>query len=96
MTIQDFFSCENDIGRKYVGLSVEDGEGVYVWLYVHISNSRLKDMEAGKIELYDIFKKTEDNFVFEVKTFDVGADKVSKLVCDDISDYLLPHKGTTL
>ena len=53
-------------------------------------------MEAGKIELYDIFKKTEDNFVFEVKTFDVGADKVSKLVCDDISDYLLPHKGTTL
>ena len=90
------FSCKSREGKKYIGLSVEDREKVQLWLYVLISNQRLRDMEKGKIEMYDIFKQAEEHFVFGVKTFNDKPDEAVMLICDQLTDNLLPEKGMTL
>lgn len=103
MTIYDhydcprLFSCKSDEGKLYVGMSIEDRDEdkTQLWFYVLVSQSRLNDIEANKVELYDVFKKAEEYFVFGVKTC-VDKDIVEMVICDDIPDEFLPDKGHLL
>ncbi len=103
MTVYDYydcprlFSCKSEEGKLYIGMSIEDRdkEKCQLWFYALVSQRRLNDIEANKVELYDVFKNAEEHFVFGVKTC-VDKDTTEMIVCDDIPDMFLPSPGVML
>lgn len=87
------FSCKNQYGQHFIALSIEDRQEVMLWFYAQISEERLAEIEANKIELYDVFKKAEKQFVFGVRTCGAKPDEVGIVICSDIPDKFLPDKG---
>lgn len=100
MTVYDYydcprlFSCKSQEGKTYVAMSVEDRDKTQLWFYVLVSKQRLVNIEANKIDLYDVFKKAEDHYVFGVRTGEI--DEVDMVICKDIPDMVLPSPGVML
>jgi hypothetical protein len=90
------FMCKNEIGKDYIGLSVEDNDGYQVWIYVALSKDRLNNMEANKITLRDVFLTAEEKFVLEVTTYNSQPDTAHMLICADIQEKFLPEEGIFL
>lgn len=90
------FSCKNQHEQYFVAISIEDRKDLMLWFYAQVTEGRLKKIEAGGIELYDVFKKAEKNFVFGVRTMGHAADEVEIVICADIPDKFLPNKGDFL
>ncbi len=90
------FSCKNQHGQYFIALSIEERKDCLLWFYAQVTQEKLKKVEKGEIELYDVFKKAEKDFIFGVKTFGKGLDEVEIVSCKDIPDKFLPVKGETL
>jgi hypothetical protein len=90
------FSCKNEKDKKYLGLSVKDEDGYQVWMYVLVSDRRLKEVDTGKIDMYDVFVNAEDYSVYLVSTHNVNFDSVISVASSCIPKEYLPYKGQTL
>lgn len=90
------FTCKNEIGKPYIGLSVEDNDDSQVWLYASISPNRLAKAEKGEIDVRDVFLKAEEKFVLEVTTYNEKADTAHMMISKDIPETFLPTAGLFL
>ena len=84
------FTCKNQMGKPYVGLSVKDNDDNQVWLYVAISRKRLAKAERGEIDVREVFLEAEEKFVLEVTTYNDKADTARMVICKEIPETFLP------
>ncbi len=90
------FSCKNKEGKKYLGLSVKDEDDYQVWMYVFVSDRRLKEADTGEIDVYDVFVNAEEYSVYLVSTHNTNFDSVISVASSCIPKEYLPYKGQTL
>ena len=90
------FSCKNKENKKYIGLSVKDENDYQIWMYVFISDNRLKEVDMGKIDIRDIFVNSEDCYVYIVSTHNILFDSVTQILSQCIPEEYLPYKGQIL
>lgn len=94
--IPRLFLCSNQYGHYYLVLSVSETDEDHTWIYAAISKQRLKAVRAGKVDLHNAFKQTEDACVFKVTTMSTEPDTVTTVMCDELSSEWLPNKGPKL
>ena len=70
------FSCKDKEDKKYIGLSVADEDGYQVWMYVFVSDKRLKEADTGEIDMHDVFVNAEGCSVYIVSTHNTMFDSV--------------------
>lgn len=90
------FTCKDETGKIYIGLSVKDGDGWQMWLYVHVTNDRLKKIENGDFDIRDAFVDAEECSVFGVTTYNEQPDTANWILSKLIPEEYLPYKGQTL
>jgi hypothetical protein len=90
------FSCKNEKDEKYLGLSVKDEDGYQVWMYVLVSDDRLKEADTGEIDMHDVFVNAEEYSVYIVSTHNTNFDSVISMASSCIPKEYLPYKGQTL
>jgi len=90
------FSCKNEIGKNYIGLSVQDDDEWQMWIYVYVTPKRLGQIEKGDIELREAFTEAEESFVMGVTTYNDQPDTVDMILAKIIPDEMLPEKGMKL
>ena len=90
------FLCKDVDDQKFIGLSVAEKKHSMSWLYVKISEERLKRAEAGEIDLREIFLKAEEGIVLLVKTHREIPDGVFKMPSNLIPERYLSKEGSKL
>ena len=86
------FTCVNENHQHYLVLSINEAERDYEWVYVKISDKRLKDVLGGKIDILAAFTDPEEHSVLRVTTGD-GNDKAVPALPTEISENSLPEPG---
>ncbi|WP_445245324.1 DUF6575 domain-containing protein [Microcoleus sp. OTE_8_concoct_300] len=85
------FACQNLSGQLFLTVWAEQTTEFGTWLYVPISQRRLKNVRSGNIELRDAFVNAEDGFVYKVLiSCDGSPDKVEIIWCENLIDDWLP------
>lgn len=62
------FACANVSGQKFLVFWLGDEDGADKWLYVPVSDTRLREVRSGAISLRRACKDPEDGFVWVVET----------------------------
>ncbi|MGB5961237.1 MAG: DUF6575 domain-containing protein [Coleofasciculaceae cyanobacterium] len=91
------FSCRNGSGQIYLAVWIDETPNSDSWLYVPLSSRRFQYIRSGGIDLHDAFLMAEDNFVFQIITFnnDTPAE-VTTIPCERLDEDLLPMAGEFL
>jgi len=92
------FSCRSNSGQIYLVFWLGDENNADNWMYVPISLNRFINARAGSISLYDVCKKSENDFVWILKA-SFQEDKHSAILiklCADLKDDELPAKDSYL
>lgn len=62
------FACANASGQKFLVFWLGDEAGADKWLYVPVSDTRLREVRSGVFGLRRACKEPEDGFVWVVET----------------------------
>jgi hypothetical protein len=92
------FAFRNNSGIIYVTVWAKVVELLSSWICAEISPERFQEARESKIELRDIFTKTESGSIYMVN-FPYDRDKkvtIEEMKCDTVSDDLLPGSGEYL
>ena len=85
------FSCRNTSGQIFLAVWIDEKPDFKTWLYVPMSQRRLENVRSGKIDLYDAFKNSEDNFVYKaIIPCDGSHDKIEAILSENLIDDWLP------
>jgi hypothetical protein len=88
------FSCQNASGQIFLAVWIDETPNHKIWLYSPMSKSRLKDIRAGNIDLYDAFKQSEDGFIYQaIISKNDNSDVVEIIFCESLNDECLPISG---
>ncbi|MEB3292901.1 MAG: DUF6575 domain-containing protein [Synechococcales bacterium] len=93
------FACQSASGQIYLVVFVDETEAYKDWLYVALSQKRFVQLRSGTLDLYDGFKRAEDERVHLVKVpllDDVMTSTVETLPCEQLTDNMLPLPGEFL
>jgi hypothetical protein len=91
--------CRNTVGALYLAVLIdEQDDSTETWLYIALSEDRLRQVRSGGIDLHDAFGAAEDGIAFEVT---IPSDKstpvtVSPIPASDLTDEMLPLSGRFL
>lgn len=92
------FACRNATYTHYMVVQETVHPDYEAWLYAPISPSRFEQARSGVIDLHDVFKHSEDGFVFWVKipTESLNPIVVQTLPTDQLTDDQIPDVGEFL
>lgn len=91
------FSCKDSSGQVYVAVWVDESDASEVWLYAPVSQNRLTDLEAGTIDLHNIFTQTETGSVLQITKFhQPDHPRVEAIACSEIPPEWLPAQGSSV
>jgi len=91
--------CRNAAGALYLAVLIDEAEdSTETWLYISISEDRLKQIRSGGIDLRDAFSAAEDGIAFKVI---IPSDEsipvvVSPLPVSSLTEEMLPLPGRRL
>ncbi len=90
-------SCRNRSGQSFLALSVEDSDTGSAWLYVAVSDERLRQIEAGTIDLRTAIEAPEDQAVYMAyQATEEGTWRVVWTPVAELTDDVLPFEGEHL
>lgn len=92
------FACKNRTGHIYIAVWIDETQEQDLWLYAPISPERFTMMREGKIDLHDVFTKTEDGFVLEVtvrKTPELFSE-IKRVPVEELDESWAPPSGDYL
>jgi hypothetical protein len=87
------FSCRSAAGRLFFVSFVEEEAGARTWLYVVVSEGRLKEIEANRVSLRDAVRGADE--VLAVTLTSAGW-KARPIAPADVPDAWLPEQGIFL
>jgi hypothetical protein len=94
--IPRLFTCKNKSGSKYLAVSTYDNDDQYEWLYVSVSDDRLRYISSQQFSLHEAFSRPEDGFLFKVECNFEGDSTVSHLFPEQIGAEDLPLEDSFL
>lgn len=91
------FSCRNRSGQLFLALSVEENHDESVWLYVAVSDERLRQIESGAMDLRTAFAAPEDRAAYwAYHNAEAESWRVEWKGAADLRDEVLPLAGEFL
>jgi hypothetical protein len=77
----------------YIGLCIEENDGILEFLYLGVSEKRLDEIKSKKLTLYDSFKNPEYGYILKNYYNENGTISSEQIYPADLSDDILPNKG---
>lgn len=94
------FSCIDNKGLKYLAVWVDSFDGAIdsyeIYLFVEMSDERLKELLDKKKDLKEAFTGSESGKVFKIRIGSDGERFRTTLFAEDIQDDCLPISGEYL
>lgn len=91
------FSCNDDEGRQFLALHVEEHPSPDTWLYLSLGSTRMEELLAGLVDLRDALLHAEDGFIFRViQDVRLATAAVDRIGPTSLPDEWLPLPGQKL
>lgn len=90
------FACAAPAGQKYLCINVAEDEDTADWVFVAISNDRLREAKRGAHDLRYYIMNPEDGFVYRAKSRVGGTTAVEQYSPEEMAEEYLPEPGELL
>jgi len=91
------FACRNRSGQHFLAVWIEETADANRWVYVPVSEQRLRFVRSGGIELRDAFTAAEEESAYVVSVpRGQGETTLERVACRSLTDAMLPSAGERL
>lgn len=91
------FCAVNDDGRRFISVLIDGDGDDAVYRFAPISEVRLADLEAGRVDLHSVFRHCEAGHAFDVRWRFVEDGwtvvECAEVRCEDMTADTLPKPG---